>query len=150
MKRYLPIIMTLFSLLSQAQSKKITFTYDGAGNQTKRELCLTCVAKGSNTVPKEIEAITEKDLEKFFPEDVLSYYPNPVREELYLKWEVSNDNYIKGLRIYSFNGQAIKSYSLSERDNAQTIPFQSYPSGIYLVVLQYSNGDEKTIKIIKK
>jgi hypothetical protein len=151
MKNYLVVVMILFSLCIQAQPKKITFEYDGAGNQTKRELCLQCTSKKSNTSPpKEIAAVTEEDLEKFFPEDVLSYYPNPVREELYLKWELSNDNYVKALRVYNFNGQALKSYSPSERDNTQTIPFQSYPSGVYLIVLEYSNGDEKTIKIIKK
>jgi hypothetical protein len=151
MKHYLLVVLILFSLAIQAQQKKITFAYDGAGNQTIRELCLTCTSKKSNeTPPKEITAVTEKDLEKFFPEDVLSYYPNPVREELYLKWELSNDNYIKGLQVYNFNGQVIKSYSPSERDNTQIIPFQSYPSGVYLIVLEYSNGDQKTIKIIKK
>lgn len=151
MKHYLLVLIILFSLAIQAQPKKITFTYDDAGNQTKRELCLTCTSKKSNvTPPKEIVAVTEEDLEKFFPEDVLSYYPNPVREELYLKWELSKDVYVKALQVYSFNGQALKSFSPSERDNTQTIPFQSYPSGVYLVVLEYSNGDEKTIKIIKK
>jgi hypothetical protein len=150
MKQYLLVVMILFSIVIQAQ-QKITFTYDSAGNQTKRELCLTCTAKKANaTPPKEIAAVTENDLEKFFPEDVLSYYPNPVREELYLKWELSNDNYVKALQVYNFNGQVIKSYSPSERDNTQTIPFQDYPAGVYLIVLEYSNGDQKTIKIIKK
>jgi hypothetical protein len=151
MKNYLLVVMILFSMAIQAQPKKITFEYDKAGNQTKRELCLTCTAKKANaTPPKEIAAVTEEDLEKFFPEDVLSYYPNPVREELYLKWELGNDNYVKALQVYNFNGQALKSYSLSERENTQTIPFQSYPAGVYLIVLEYSNGDQKTIKIIKK
>jgi hypothetical protein len=150
MKHYVLVVMILFSIVIQAQ-QKITFTYDSAGNQTKRELCLKCTAKKANaTPPKEIAAVTEKDLEKFFPEDVLSYYPNPVREELYLKWELSNENYVKALQVYNFNGQVLKSYSLSERDNTQTIPFQDYPAGVYLIVLEYNNGDQKTIKIIKK
>jgi hypothetical protein len=151
MKNYLLVVMILFSLCIQAQPKKITFEYDGAGNQIKRELCLTCTSKKSNvTPPKEIAAVTEEDLEKFTPDDVISYYPNPVREELYLKWELSNDVYVKSLQVYNFNGQVLKNYSQSERENTQTIPFQSYPAGVYLVVLEYSNGDQKTIKIIKQ
>jgi hypothetical protein len=151
MKNYLLVLTILFSLAVQAQSKKITFAYDGAGNQTKRELCLNCTSKNSDAPPsKEIVAVTEKDLEKFFPEDVISYYPNPVREELYLKWELTDSNYVKTLQVYNFNGQILKSYSSSERDNTQTIPFQNYPSGAYLIVLEYSNGDQKTIKIIKQ
>lgn len=151
MKHYLTMLLLGLSMLSMAQSKKITFTYDAAGNQIIRELCLTCTAKKSNEIPpKEIAAVTEDDLEKFFPEDVLSYYPNPVREELYLKWELNNDVFVKSLQVYNFNGQVLKKYSPSERDNTQTIPFQDYPSGTYLVVLEYSNGDQKTIKIIKQ
>jgi hypothetical protein len=151
MKHYLAILLLGFSAMAMAQSKKITFTYDGAGNQIKRELCLTCTSKKSNEIPpKEIAAITEDDLEKFTPNDVISYYPNPVREELYLKWELSNDVYVKSLQIFNFTGQVLKNYSQSERENTQTIPFQSYPSGVYLIVLEYSNGDQKTIKIIKQ
>jgi hypothetical protein len=150
MKHYLTILLLGFSIMAIGQ-KKITFEYDGAGNQIKRELCLTCTSKKANEIPpKEIAAITEEDLEKFTPNDVISYYPNPVREELYLKWELTNDVYVKSLQVYNFNGQVLKSYSQSERENTQTIPFQDYPSGTYLVVLEYSNGDQKTIKIIKK
>lgn len=149
MKHYLILLLIMFSLAIQAQSQKITFEYDTAGNQTKRELTFG-TNKKTDAAPKEIEAITEDDLEKFFPEDVISYYPNPVREELYLKWELTNENYVKALHIYNFTGQILNSYSQSNNSNSQTIPFQSYPSGTYLVILDYSNGDQKTIKIIKQ
>jgi hypothetical protein len=146
-KHYLLFILITFSLASHAQ--KISFTYDIAGNQTKRELTFE-TGKKSNTKAIDAAALTEQDLQKFFPEDVLSYYPNPVREELYLKWQLTNENYVKVLIVYNFNGQKIKSYSQSSTENSLTIPFQSYPSGTYLVTLEYSNGDQKTIKIIKK
>lgn len=149
MKHYLLLLIVTCSLAINAQQKKITFEYDAAGNQTKRELIFD-TAKNSGTAQKEIAAVEEEDLQKFFPEDVLSYYPNPVREELYLKWQLNNDNYVKSFHIYNFNGQILKSYLQSNSDNSLTIPFQPYPSGTYLIVLEYSNGDEKTIKIIKK
>jgi hypothetical protein len=137
-------------LTAHAQPKKIAFTYDGSGNQTNRVLCLNCTSKNSTDVPKEIVAVKEEDLEKFFPEDVISYYPNPVREELYLQWKLTDGNYVKALQVYNFNGQLIKSYSQSNSNNSQTIPFQIYPAGTYIIVLEYSSGDPKTIKIIKK
>lgn len=149
MKHFLLLVMITFSLAIQAQTK-INFTYDNAGNQISRVLCLNCSGKNSSTVSKETVAATEEDLQKFFPEDVLSYYPNPVLEELYLKWQLTNDNYVKALRVYSFNGQILRSFNQSESNNSQTIPFQSYPAGVYLIVLEYSNGEQKTIKIIKK
>lgn len=147
MKYYLLLI--LFSLAMQAQPKKLTFEYDTAGNQIKRELTLI-TNKKTEAVTKETVAATEEELQKFAPNDVLSYYPNPVREELYLKWELADDNYVKGVQVYNFNGQVLKSYSRSGNDNSQIIPFQAYPAGVYLVVLEYSNGEQKTIKIIKK
>jgi hypothetical protein len=149
MKQYILVILLGFAITTKAQ-KKITFEYDNAGNQIKRELCLTCASKNADEVPKEIEALVEEDLLKFSPEDVVSYYPNPVREELYLKWQLANDNYVSSLMVYSFNGQVLQTFSQSERNNTQTIPFQAYPSGTYLVVLIYNSGEQKTIKIIKQ
>jgi hypothetical protein len=149
MKHYILFLFLGFSTLAVAQDK-ITFDYDNAGNQIQRKLCLTYTSKKANPAPKEIEALVEEDLQKFSPEDVISYYPNPVREELYLKWELAKDNYVTSLNVYSFNGQVLRSFSQSQRNNTQTIPFQSYSAGTYLVVLMYSNGEQKTIKIIKE
>lgn len=135
--------------MSYAQ-QKIIFGYDTAGNQTSRVLCLTgCTAKQTKEI-KEIEALVEEDLQKFYPEDMISYYPNPVREELYLKWELLDDNKVSCIMVYGLNGQVLKSYSGQEKVNNQTISFQQYPTGIYAVVLNYFNGDQKTIKIIKQ
>jgi hypothetical protein len=149
MKHFLTMLLLGFSVMTIGQ-QKITFEYDKAGNQIFRKLCLNCTNKKSKGEPKEIEAITEQDLQKFFPEDAISYYPNPVSEELYLKWALIEGNYVSSIRVYSFNGQVLKIYSKSDETNAQTIPFQPYPTGTYLIVLKYNNGDEKTIKIIKQ
>jgi hypothetical protein len=153
MKNFLTMVLLGFSVMAIAQ-QKITFEYDKAGNQTYRKLCINCTNKKSKVIiketPKEIAALTEEDLEKFTPNDVISYYPNPVREELYLKWELTNNNYVKVIQVYNFNGQILNSYTQSDRSNTQTIPFHSYPSGNYLVVLQYQSGEQKTINIIKR
>jgi len=130
--------------------QKITFGYDTAGNQINRTLCLSgCAAKPSKDV-KEIEAVTDQDLEKFFAEDVISYYPNPVKEELYLKWQLLDKNQVLSIMVYGLNGQLLRSYSQTEGTNTQNIAFQEYTRGIYMVVLNYKNGDPKTIKVIKQ
>lgn len=149
MNKYFTLLLLLTGILCHAQL--ITFSYDDAGNQISRKLCISgCTAKKSDTTPKEIEALVPEDLQKFFPEDDISYYPNPVREELYLKWGVAEGKTVKTLQVYNFNGQVLQSYSETDSVNAQIIPFQSYSTGIYLVVLTYNNGDQKTIKIIKQ
>ncbi|MFB3386620.1 T9SS type A sorting domain-containing protein [Flavobacterium sp. LAR06] len=149
MRKTILFVIFLFSFISNAQ-QKINFGYDTAGNQTSRSLCLSgCTAKPAREI-KEIEAIVDEDLEKFFPEDQISYYPNPVKEELYLKWELIDNNAVSSIIVYGFNGQILKSYANIERNNTQNISFQDYSIGVYLVVLNYSNGDQKTIKIIKQ
>lgn len=143
--------MTMFSNAQQ----KITFNYDSAGNQIVRELCLSGCSSSAKQVKenaevKEIEALAEEDLLKFSKEDVISYYPNPVKEELYIKWEVKDNDYVSSIQVFSITGQLLKTYPLMARNDSQNIPFQDYSTGVYVVILYYNSGDPKTIKIIKQ
>jgi hypothetical protein len=151
MKNYLLGLLLGFTLFSQAQApNKITFDYDNAGNQTIRKLCLSCTDANYKTKEvKEIVALKEEDLEKFFPEDVISYYPNPVKEELYLKWEIVSDKNVVTIYLDDLNGRILQTYNNLQRVNNLNITFLNYPRGTYLVVLVYNNGELKTIKIEK-
>ncbi len=149
MRNYLLLLFLGFSLFVEAQDK-IVFEYDNAGNQIKRELCLKCSNPNhKTTAPKEIVALLEEDLQKFTPEDVISYYPNPVKEELYIKWELVVDKKVTSIYLYALNGQILKTYDNLEKTNALNIPFFNYPTGVYLIALVYNNGEQKTIKIEK-
>jgi hypothetical protein len=136
-----------FSFLSQSQTK-IKFSYDNAGNQVSRILCINCPSVSAKEI-KEIEALVDEDLEKFSENEMISYYPNPVKEELYLKWELTENNSITSIQVFSITGQILNTYQVAN-NNTQNILFQSYPSGIYLILLNYKSGDQKTIKIIKQ
>lgn len=151
MKNYYLLFIFGITLIASGQTK-IAFTYDASGNQIKRELCISnCNTKTlKEQAPKEIEALVEEDLQKFSPGDVISYYPNPVKEELYLKWELKNGNNVSSIQVYTMNGQVIKTFNKPENTNSQNIAFQDYPVGIYIISLIYINGDQKTIKIIKQ
>lgn len=150
MKRILLLTFLIFCIVSSAQQNKITFNYDLAGNQISRELCISgCTAKKVKEI-KEIEAIVDEDLEKFFPSDVISYYPNPVKEELYLKWDIIDDNRVSSLVIYGSQGQTLKTFMNIESLETLNISFVEYSSGIYIIALNYKNGNQKTIKIIKQ
>lgn len=150
MKNILTLLLFGTFFMSKAQDK-IKFTYDPyTGSQIIRELCLGCPPMSGKPAKeiKEIESLTSDDLEKFSPEDVVSYYPNPVKEELYLQWELIDGNSVSSVQVFSLTGQVLKSYT--GKNNNINIPFQDYSSGIYLVQLNYSKGQPKTIKIIKK
>lgn len=151
MKEIITLILFGITIFSNAQ-QKITFNYDSAGNQILRELCLSgCdpLAKPAKEV-KEIEALADEDLLKFSQEDTFSYYPNPVKEELFIKWELKDDNYVNSIQVFNLTGQLLRSYQPTGRNDSQNIAFQDYPTGIYAVMLYYSNGDQKSIKIIKQ
>ncbi|WP_026713999.1 T9SS type A sorting domain-containing protein [Flavobacterium daejeonense] len=143
--------LVLFIGIKGAAQDKILFTYDTAGNQIQRLLCINCTtSKMTEEKTKEITALETEDLLKFSPQDVISYYPNPVREELYLQWELIEGNYVTSIQLYDLNGRVLQSfYNLNQKNN-QNIAFQSYPIGMYAVVLFYKSGEQKSIKIIKK
>ncbi|MFM9988351.1 T9SS type A sorting domain-containing protein [Flavobacterium sp.] len=145
------LILLILLTYSFCNAQKISFDYDAAGNQIQRNWCITgCHSKTSNEIPKEIADLKPEDLQKFFPEDEISYYPNPIKEQLYIKWELINDNKVTSLEMYSLNGQLVKSYTKLENTNNQTVTFGTYPSGIYTLLLLYTNGEQKSIKIIKE
>lgn len=148
MKSILAILWFGTFFFSNAQNK-ITFSYDSlTGNQVVRSLCLNCQTTGKPA--KETSEITNEDLLKFSSEDVISYYPNPVREELYLKWELIDENHVRSIQVTGITGQVLATYRNTETVDSLNIPFQSYPGGVYIVSLSYRNGAPKTIKIIKK
>ena len=148
MKILLTILLFGVCAFSNAQTK-LNFSYDGAGNQIIRTLCINCLSKPSKEI-KEIEAVTEDDLLKFSEQDLISYYPNPVREELYLQWQLTNENYVTSIYLYNIAGQVLRTYHANKLDTNLTVPFQEYASGVYLILLSYKDGGEKTIKIIKQ
>ena len=148
MKYQLLFAVLLFCIISNAQTTKLNFGYDGAGNQKTRTLCINC--QSTSKQAKDIAALTDQDLEKLSEQEAISFYPNPVKEELYLQWEFPNENYIASIQIFSITGQLLKQYITTNKTKNQNIPFQSYPSGMYAVLLKYNNGEEKTIKIIKQ
>jgi hypothetical protein len=152
MKKLITLFLFLFSLTIYSQQQKILFQYDKAGNQIVRSLCINCPSTTGKTNEAIVKAeeIKEEDLQKFSPEDVISYYPNPVKELLFLKWELTNDNKVTEIQLHSLNGQLLKTISKLESVDTQTIHFQSYPSGVYFLLLVYTDGEQKSIKIIKE
>jgi len=151
MKKLTTLLLFGFCAFSNAQ-QKLTFDYDSAGNQIVRNLCISgCSTTGkSASEVKDVEALTEDDLLKFSKQDVISYYPNPVKEQLYIKWELINDNKVSSIVVYGISGQVLQNLSRTENIDNQIISFGEYSRGVYLVVLNYKDGDQKTIKIIKQ
>ena len=103
MKKLLIILLLISCFLSQGQQNKISFSYDSAGNQITRSYCYSCAAKNSNNL-KDVSQINDSDLLKFIPDDNFSYYPNPVKEELFLTWNKQDEIILNSIKLYNLNG----------------------------------------------
>lgn len=148
MKQLFFLSWMFFGLAMNGQ-QKISFQYDEAGNQVERKYCESCAARTSNTSYKEVAALQNEDYQKFFENDVISYYPNPVKEFLHLKWELINDKKVKTIQLHTLSGQLQKEVLHLENTQSHSISFQNLPNGMYILSLLYTDGDQKTIKIVK-
>ena len=152
MKKNFTILIFGFCLLAKAQDK-ITFAYDTAGNQITRSLCINCQTSKPAKEIVDADLLSKEDLLKFSAEDSFSYYPNPVREQLYLSWQQSDENsaVITSLQIVNINGQVLETIPAGNlKVNNKNVSFSLYPSGIYILSVNYKDGNQKTIKVIKQ
>lgn len=117
----------------------LTFSYDDAGNQIDRSIVFYRMAKPDKEVFKS-----------FDKSDNFTYYPNPVNEILILKWENTSEKKINTLNVYSINGNLLKTYQNLNALSSHELQFSEYAQGVYIVSLGYTNGEEKTIKIVKE
>jgi hypothetical protein len=150
MKNLFSLIFLLFisNCIGQTMDH-VVFDYDNAGNQIKRYLIDIDPGKQSMQPVKDIEDIVNSDLIKADIYDDLKYYPNPVREELYLKWDFTEDVKVQSIALYSLSGQLIKMVKDVGNVTSYTFPFQELPQAIYNLVLNCSNGEQRSLKIVK-
>lgn len=73
---------------------------------------------------------------------VLSYYPNPVENVLY----INSDLELKTVAVYTTLGQKVMEIGNPEE---KTIDLSQLSKGIYMVSAQLENGNSETFKIIK-
>jgi Secretion system C-terminal sorting domain len=125
----------------------ITFAYDVNGNQKWRKLIYLSARPGNpNTPPPQQPVVfTKSDLY----EDVL-YYPNPVVEILTVKWKNDELKQVNSIDVFDISGASLRNYRDLKDIQTTEIDFQTYPSGLYVVLLQYSDGEQKTLKVVKK
>ena len=149
MNKFFLLIWLFTSTLIVAQPTKIRFDYDSAGNQVLREYCINCAAK-QPIVTNEVAKSNSTDLQKFLDEDDFYYYPNPVKEAIFLHWKTTTTEPIATIKVSSMNGITLKIFENINIQNDVSISFLEYPSGTYIIELVNLNGDQKIIKIIKQ
>lgn len=138
----------LFTTGATYAQNTLSFEYDEAGNQKIRELtCVNC-----NTPSAGRHAMVNDNEEN--PDKVLSgkisYYPNPVLEQLHIDWTNDENSYLKKIEVYSMSGQLIVSQENPKDKNNTILEFSNMAQGIYNITFEYSDGQSKTIKVVKK
>jgi hypothetical protein len=129
----------------------IWFDYDVNGNQIRRRQVYLASNRGgnSNNVPPEIKEEEKKYEESDIYSDV-KYFPNPVVEILYVQWKNDNEKFVQNIQVFNLSGQLMGTLPLDRNSEQIEVDFRSYPSGFYELVLVYSDGNQKTLKIVKK
>lgn len=147
MKKIFAFIFMFFNLFCWTQTTKLLFSYDTSGNQIARTLCVNCpVGQGRPSNSVEASKIETETIVL----DKVTFFPNPVAEELNIKWELISNKTVDYITVYNTNGALMQNYIDLKNDSLKVIPFGSYPSGMYIVSLTYSDGEQKSLQIIKK
>lgn len=133
--------MVLIAFITQCviySQQTFIFEYDTAGNQIERYISYS--GRYAHTQTETTTTLQEYDEFK--------YYPNPVKEELYLEWTNAEDKSVLEIQLFDLQGKVM--YQKMTNDLKSTsIPFQSLAKGVYFLQIQYSNQTQKSIKILK-
>jgi len=159
MKTKLLLVFLLLFQLPVVAQQKLVFTYDPAGNQILRErLCLNCT-------PLKVQVVEPKDslslqkitgagttTELLYEEEELRIvtYPNPVSDVLQVEWIEHPILAPKQVLLFSGENRQLAQIPLRKNQNLQDISFTRYPTGMYILVVVFENGQRRSFQIIKK
>ncbi len=146
MKKIVIYLVLLFNLISFSQNR-VSFQYDDAGNQIRRVMCINCNARLAQEKNQEEQ---KEIIYTQFQEDKINYYPNPVKEILFINWELINENNVSEIVVFNLSGQQVRKISdLNSLKNTE-ISFFDLPTGTYILNIYQTNKQIKTIKILKQ
>ncbi|WP_340198635.1 T9SS type A sorting domain-containing protein [Ascidiimonas sp. W6] len=148
--KLLSTVLCLFTFMVYAQDK-LVFNYDTSGNQTLRDrICLNCSAvsidAAKDSLPAVIEDVTSKNLSK----DRFLAAPNPVTDILNVEWIYHAKNPVKQITLFGNGNRLLSTLDISDEMNSTEFNFGSYPSGFYLLLVNFADGSTESYKIIKK
>ncbi len=152
----LPITTSYAQSLSQVVVASSGATISGASNTlsfTAGEATVGTISSGDSLAQGFwLGAIVEITLsnEDFTLEVQTTAYPNPVTDYLNLNFnELAGQDF--EVTLYNTNGKQVFRKELKNSSTNETLDFQSYSTGMYVLnILQRVTNKSKTIKIIKQ
>ena len=154
---FIAVAFCFFAKYGKAQ--QLSFEYDAAGNQTKREfICINCAAFAPLSAPSNskydfvAEAPKTNTLNNSnIDNQKIVAYPNPLTETLNIKW-IPIKTYITSIEVYSMTGVNFfrQTYNDRETDFQEAIQFTKMPAGMYVVKVAFATGMVELLKVVKQ
>ncbi len=149
---------SLLLLSTGVFAQQLNFSYDEAGNQTKREwVCINCplprnaVASSSETsIPVKVEMKLADTAKRTVVKRTIIASPNPLLENLNVNWETESGISVKSISVFAINGMRTHEVKPSPNQNGVTLPFQQLATGMYILYITFSDQRKESIKVIKK
>ncbi len=152
MKTKILLLLTILFVCKVSSQQKLQFNYDGSGNQVLRDwVCLNCSSIEQED-PIKIDSIqsiseaSEDATDKFS----LVAYPNPVTDILQVNWIQNPKQQPEKMALYSIDNRQLANYQITKNNGSQNIGFNSFPAGIYVLMVIFQDGNTQVIKIIKR
>jgi hypothetical protein len=133
----------------------VLFSYDTAGNQTERFLCPDATCSVANSSVED--EVTGDDLTEDLPNEetdildkALAFYPNPTngRVSITLSGDV-DAQIVNNIHVFNARGSIVKTVNLTSGSRQTDLDLTALPSGVYLIHLHLSDGQNITKKLIK-
>lgn len=139
---FLLSVLFLCTSLNVCAQQRIRYTYDEAGNRTKREIVLPSTRSMS-----ENEEETPDMYEEKLRETKVTIYPNPTKGML--RVDISGVDNFEDARIslYDLNGKLLQQWNSVSQSNA--IDLSGQTSGMYLMQIAY-DGKVSSWKKVKE
>ncbi len=100
------------------------------------------------TSVSECEAVTIVSVEGLQSETTIFTYPNPVTEKLNLSF--SKDVFAKRIMLMDVTGRTLCLLQQNRLSTTQSLDFNVYDSGVYMLVVELENGQVLTRSIVKE
>ena len=139
----LSLLICIISMYGVAQTRKVQFSYDHAGNRTSRAIVLPAAAQSRRAPMDSTQTEVFTDV---FAEYQLHVYPNPTHGELKIELRGLPEGASYHLLIASSSGQVIISRNTTE--NPTVADLTECPAGIYIMRIQFKDYT-KDFKIIR-
>ncbi len=124
MKRQLCVVFFLGTAIYVFSQNKIKYTYDSAGNRTKKEIVSSSTRSLFSSESKQVLHIEEKQNHE------IKIYPNPTKGIVNIQFATENIGNGE-ISVYNISEELITKINFS--DSYQTIDLSTQPDGFYII-----------------